>query len=282
MEVRVASPDYFHALGIPVKRGRFFSDADTPSAPKVAILSESAARKYFPNEDPIGKRIELGWGRGPGTPRAGGEVVGIVGDVKELGLAEDFPAEIYLPMRQWPLRGMTIVARTAVPPLSLAQEATRAVHKIDANLPVAKIRTVESILHESIAQPRFYMVLLATFASVALVLAALGIFGVMSYTVSQRTREIGIRIALGAHGGSVVSMVVRQAMRLAITGLALGLIAALALSRTLTTLLFNLSPTDPLTFVVVATVLATVAFVASYIPARRAARVDPMVALRIE
>jgi putative ABC transport system permease protein len=282
MEVRVASPEYFQTIGIPLRRGRLFTAADTADAPWVVLLSESAARKYFPHEDPIGKQIEMGWGRGPGTRRAGGEVVGIVGDVKELGLDEEFPAEIYLPLRQWPVRGMAVVARTAVPPTSIAEEATRTVHEIDANLPVANLRTVEEIVSESIAQPRFYMLLLATFAAVALALAAIGIFGVMSYTVSQRTREIGIRMALGARGGSVVTMVVRQAMLLASAGLLVGVAAALALSRTMTTLLFDLSPTDPLTFAAVATTLATVAFLASYLPARRAARVDPMVALRAD
>jgi putative ABC transport system permease protein len=282
MEVRIASPDYFRTLGIPLKLGRPFTDADTVTAPWVAVLSESAARKYFPNENPIGKQIEMGWGKGPGTRRAGGEVVGIVGDVKELGLEEEFPAEIYLPMRQWTVSDMTIVARADVPPLSLVDQAKESVHEMDASLPVSKIRTVENIVAESIAQPRFYMLLLAAFASVALVLAAIGIFGVMSYTVSQRTREIGIRMALGAHASTVVSLVVRQAMWLAVFGLTLGLGAALMLSRAMTTLLFDLSPTDPLTFATVATLLAAVAFVASYLPARRAASVDPMVALRAE
>ena len=282
MEVRVATPDYFRTLGIPLKRGRAFTDADTAQSPRVVVLSEAAVRKHFANEDPIGKRVELGWGKGPGTPRAGGEVIGIVGDVKELGLDEEFPAEIYLPMRQWPVGRMSMVMRTAVEPMSLAEAATEAIHEIDPNLPVANMRSVEEIVSRSIAQPRFYMLLLAAFAAVALVLAAIGIFGVMSYMVSQRTREIGIRMALGAQGGSVVSMVVRQAMLLAGGGLVLGLIAALALSRTMTTLLFDLSPTDPVTFASVAGVLAFVAFLASYLPARRAASVDPMEALRAE
>lgn len=282
MEVRVATPDYFRTLGIPLTKGRLFADSDTAQTANVALLNEAAARRYFSTEDPIGKRIELGWGRGPGTPRAGGEIVGIVGDVRERGLDEDYPAEIYLPMRQWPVARMTMVARTTVPPLGLAAELTQAVHDVDANLPVSNIRTVQDVVSESIAQPRFYMLLLATFAAVALVLAAIGIFGVMSYTVSQRTREIGIRMALGAQGGRVVSMVVGQAMLLAAAGLALGLAAALALSRTMTTLLFDLSPTDPMTFAIVAAVLALVAFLASYVPARRAAGVDPMLALRAE
>jgi len=280
LEVRVATTDYFQTLGVPLKRGRLFADPDAVTTPWVAVLNESAARKYFPDEEAIGKRIELGWGKN-GT-RWSGEVVGIVGDVRERGLDEEFPAGIYLPMRQWPVGGMSIVARTAVPPLTLADEVKQAANEIDANLPVSSIRTVEEIVSESIAQPRFYMLLLAAFAAVALVLAAIGIFGVMSYTVSQRTREIGIRMALGAHGGSVVSMVVRQAMVLAIAGLAIGLAAALALSQTMTTLLYDLSPTDPLTFATVGALLGLVAFFASYLPARRAAGVDPMVALRAD
>ena len=282
LEVRVATPDYFRTLGIPLERGRLFTAADTAQGPRVAILSEAAARRHFPNEDPIGKRIELGWGRGPGTPRAGGEVVGIVGDVREYGLDEEYPAEIYLPLQQWPVGRMTMVVRTAVPPLSLADEVKQAVKEIDPNLPVSNVRTVRDLVAESIAQPRFYMVLLATFASLALMLAAIGIFGVMSYTVSQRTREIGIRMALGAGASSVVSMVVRQAMRLAVIGLTLGVVAALALSQTMAALLFDLSPTDPLTFATVAAILALVSFFASWLPARRAASVDPMVALRAE
>ncbi len=282
MHVRVATPDYFRTIGIPLMHGRVFSDSDTLTAPWVVVLSESAVRKHFPNEDPIGKRIELGWGKGPGTRRAGGEVVGVVGDVKELGLDDEVPPEIYLPMRQWTVGRMTFVARTDVAPLSLAESVQQAVHEIDPNLPVSNIRTVEDVIARSIAQPRFYMLLLGAFAFVALVLAAIGIFGVMSYTVSQRTREIGIRMALGARSGSVVSMVVGQAMMLAIAGLILGLVAAAALSQTMTTLLFDLSPTDPITFGTVGAVLAVVAFLASYLPARRAASVDPMAALRAD
>jgi putative ABC transport system permease protein len=281
MEVRVATPDYFRTLGVPLKRGRVFTNADTAQTTPVVILSETAAARYFPNEDPIGKRIEMGWSRRD-KKRAGGEVIGVVGNVKELGLDEEFPAEIYLPMRQWPVGRMAMVARTAVPPMSLADEVKQAVQELDANLPVNQIRTVEAVVAESIAQPRFYMLLLGVFAAVALVLAAIGIFGVMSYMVSQRTREIGIRMALGAQGGSVVSMVVRQAMLLAGAGLFVGMIAALALSRTMTTLLFDLSPTDPVTFATVIAVLACVAFLASYLPARRAANVDPIEALRAE
>jgi putative ABC transport system permease protein len=282
MEIRVADPEYFHTLGVPLRAGRLLTAADNAQSPQVALLSMAAAKRYFPNENPIGKRIIMGWGKGPGTPRAGGEVVGIVGDVKEIGLDEENPPEIYVPLQQWPVRSMALVMRADVPPTSLGDAARQAVHQIDASLPVAEMRTVEEIVAKSISQPRFYMLLLAIFAVVALTLAAIGIFGVMSYSVSQRTREIGIRMALGAQGGRVVTMVVRQAMLLAGVGLLFGLGSALALTRTMATLLFDLSPTDPMTFFTVAAVLAGVAFLASYLPARRAARVDPIVALRAE
>jgi putative ABC transport system permease protein len=284
MQVRVATLDYFRTMGIPLKKGRFFSEADKATSPQVVLLSESAVKEYFPHEDPLGKRITMGWGRGKGSAnrRAGGEIVGIVGDVKELGLDEENPPEIYLPMRQWPLRFMTMVMRTDVPPTTLAAPVREAVHDIDANVPVSKVRTVEDVVAASISQPRFYMTLLAVFAAVALALAAIGIFGVMSYAVSERTREIGIRMALGAPARQVISMVVRQAMSLAGAGLVAGLVSALVLSRTMTSLLFQLSPTDPATFAMVGMVLSGVALAASYLPARRAARVDPMAALRSE
>ena len=282
LEVRVASVDYFKTMGISLLRGRGFTSADREGSPQVALLSQAAVNEFFPNEDPIGKKIILGWGRGKDKPRAGGEVVGIVGDVKELGLDEENPPQIYLPHAQLPTHDMNIAVRTDVPPLTLAKAVRTAVHELDANVPIAKLATMERVVADSISQPRFYMLLLAAFAGVALLLAAVGIFGVISYAVAQRTREIGIRIALGAHENRVIGMVVRQAMTPAIIGVAIGVGAALVLSRTLTTLLFSLSPTDPPTFVTVAVVLALVALMASYIPARRAARVDPIVALRSE
>jgi predicted permease len=282
MQVRVATPDYFSTVGIPLKRGRGFSEDDKAGTPRVVLITESAARQFFPGEDPIGKTIALGWGRGPGKPRAGGEVVGIVGDVKGAGLDEPNPPQIYLPMRQWPVSFMTVVLKTAVPPTSLADAVRAEVYAVDANLPVSNVSTLDAIVATSISQQRFYMLLLTIFASVALVLAAIGIFGVLSYAVSQRMREIGIRMALGASGRTLVSLIVGQALVLVVSGVLAGTIAALFVSQTMTKMLFGISAADPVTFAGVAAILVGVALFASYLPARRATRVDPIVALRAE
>jgi putative ABC transport system permease protein len=282
MQVRVATPEYFSTLGIPLKRGRMFTEDDRLQSPKVVLITEAAAKQYFPNEDPIGRTIKLGWGRGPGKPRAGGEVVGIVGDIKAEGLDEPNPPQIYMPLRQWPVSFMTVVLKTSVPPTSLTEAARAQVAAIDPNLPLSNIGTLDAIVAKSISQQRFYMTLLSVFAAVALVLAAIGIFGVLSYAVSQRTREIGIRMALGAQERTVIGLVVRQAMALVAAGVVAGTLLALYLSQTMTKMLFSVRPTDPTTFVSVAAVLAGVALLASYLPARRATRVDPIVALRSE
>jgi putative ABC transport system permease protein len=283
MQVRVATPGYFQTIGIPLKRGRFFSDSDRWGSPQVVLITEAAAKQYFPNEDPIGKRITLGWGRGENKPRAGGEVVGIIGDVKDAGLDEPDPPQIYLPYRQWPIGSMSFLLKTAVPPESVADPVRRTVYSMDGNLPVGNVRTLETLVARSISQPRFYMTLLTVFASVALALAAIGIFGVLSYAVAQRTREIGIRMALGAHQRTVVRLIVRDAMIMASVGVAIGTVAAFLLTEWLVAkLLFNTSPYDPATFTIVAVALAAVSLAAAYVPARRATRVDPIVALRAE
>jgi putative ABC transport system permease protein len=282
MQVRVATPDYFQTIGIPLKRGRLFTEDDKPGSPRVVMITESAARQYFPNEDPIGKTIALGWGRGPGKPRAGGEVVGILGDVKDAGLNEPNPPQIYLPFRQWPVSGMTVVLATSVPPMSLTDAVRNEVYALDGNLPVSNASTLDAVVAKSISQQRFYMLLLSIFAFVALVLAAIGIFGVLSYAVSQRTREIGIRMALGAQERTVIRLIVRQAMLLVAAGVAAGLVFGLLLSQTMSKMLFDVAPTDPTTYITVSTVLGAVALLASYLPARRATRVDPIVALRAE
>ena len=282
MQVRVATPNYFSTIGVPLVRGRFFTDGDRVGTEKVVVITQAAARQFFPNEDPIGKSIKVGWGKGPGKPRAGGRVVGIVGDMKDAGLAEANPPQIYMPLGQWPVSFMAVVVKTNVPPMSLTDAVRSEVGAVDPNLPVSNVNTLDAIVAKSISQQRFYMLLLAIFAGVALALAAIGIFGVLSYAVSQRTREIGIRMALGAQEGTVIGLIVRQAMLLVGTGVVAGTVLALVLSQTISTMLFNVTPTDPVTFALVAALLVSVALFASYLPARRATRVDPIVALRAE
>jgi len=285
MQIRVASPGYFQTIGIPVKRGRAFTDDDRPGTQQVVVITESAAKQFFPNEDPIGKTITLGWGKTNKAgvhQAAGGRIVGIVGDVKDAGLNEPNAPQLYMPLRQWPIGWMSIVMKTAVPPESLTQATRAVVYSIDPDLPSSNVSTLDHIVARSISQPRFYMLMLGTFAALALTLAAIGIFGVLSCAVSQRTREIGIRMALGAQERLVVRLIVRQAMMLVAGGLVCGTAAALFLSRTMTNMLFLVDPTDPVTFAAVAAVLSGVAMLASYLPARRATRVDPIIALRAE
>jgi putative ABC transport system permease protein len=282
METRVATPGYFATLGIPVVRGRSFQASDDATAPQVVLLSEAAVRRFFPGEEPLGKVLKIGLGRGEGKRKAGGEVVGIVGDVRDLGLAEELPAEVYLPYGQFQTGTLDMAVRTALSPRSLARSVEAVVGGLDPQLPVARLATLDEVVARSISEPRFYVVLLGAFAGTALLLAALGIFGVMSYAVVQRSREIGIRIALGAHPREVLRMVLGQALILAAAGVAIGLAGALAVSRAISGLLFDLSPTDPATLAAMAVALTLVAAVASYLPARRAMRVDPVIALRSE
>jgi putative ABC transport system permease protein len=277
-EVRVADHNYFRLMGIPVTRGRAFTADDRAGSPQVALLTESAVRRHFAGEDPIGKFIEVGWRRN--DSRVAGEVVGIVSDVKSHGLDQDAPAQIYFPVAQVPTESMAFVMRTATAPESMLQAARAAVGRVDSALPVNRLETLEEHVAASVAQRRFFMLLLVTFASVALILAAIGIFGVLSYLVAQRTREIGIRVALGARRGTVIAMVLRQALSSAGLGVTIGILAAMGLSRYMKTMLFDLTPTDPLTFTVVGATLLGVALVAAWIPARRAVTVDPTSALR--
>ncbi|HEV2130004.1 MAG TPA: ABC transporter permease, partial [Longimicrobiaceae bacterium] len=280
IDVRFASSGYLQTLGIPVLRGRGFTDQDRPGTLRVVLISETAARHYFPGEEAIGRRIELGMSR-RGQP-LGGEVVGIVGDVRNEGLSQDPPPMLYLSNDQTATRMASLVVRSHGEPRELMAAVRREVAAMDPNLPLFNIRTLEETLGEAISQPRFYMLLLSIFAGSALVLAAIGIFGVMSYAVVQRTREIGIRMALGADPRSVLRMVVGRALGLAALGVLLGLLGSLAGTRILSGLLFGVAPTDPLTLAGVATVLFGVAGIASYLPARAATRVDPNVALRYD
>ncbi|HVO12426.1 MAG TPA: ABC transporter permease [Vicinamibacteria bacterium] len=281
MEVRVVTPGYLSTMGIPLRRGRGLRPEDGPESPQVVVLSETAVRRFFPGEDPIGKTIRLGLGRGRGR-KAGGEVVGVVGDVKERGLAAEHPPEIYVPYAQFPVHSMDLVLRTSVEPRSLAPVVERVVHGLDPQLPVAGVATLDQILARSVSEPRFYMLLLGCFAGVALFLAALGLFGVMSYAVSQRTRELAVRMALGARRGELLKMVLRDAALLSAVGVGAGLLGALLASRAIAAMLFALSPTDPATLAAVAALLLAVALLAAWLPARRATRVDPTIALRAE
>jgi putative ABC transport system permease protein len=271
------SADYFKAMGIPLLRGRVFTEQDTRNSTRVAVISDSMAKRVFPNEDPIGKRIHVT--NGPTVFR---EIVGIVGDVKQYGLDQDTTLQTYEPYTQQPFSFMTLVVRTAGDPTNLTSAIRNQVLSIDKEQPVSGVRTLEQRVSTSIAQQRFSMLLLGVFAAVAMVLAAVGIYGVLSYAAAQRTHEIGIRMALGARAGNVLKMVIGQGMKLALAGVALGSGAALALTQLMKRLLFGVTAADPMTYVVIALSLTLVALFACWIPARRAAKVDPMVALRVE
>ncbi|HMZ18054.1 MAG TPA: ABC transporter permease, partial [Blastocatellia bacterium] len=275
-EEMTISPDYFTALGVPLLRGRFFNDADKEN---ILIINEAMARRYFPNEDPVGKRLQTG-DPSPNSPWE--TIVGVVGNVKYTGLDADDSPTMYVPYTtpgwaSWS-RSMYLVVRTTGAPSSLASALRREVNALDGDLPLTNVRAMEQVIHESVAEPRFRTSLLGLFAAVALLLAGIGIYGVISYAVTERRHEIGIRMALGAQRGDVMRLVVKQGMLLAGVGIAIGLAASLALTRLMKTLLFGVSATDPLTFGGIALLLALVALAACWIPARRATKVDPMIA----
>jgi putative ABC transport system permease protein len=271
------SPGYFKAMGIPLIKGRYFTEQDRKDSLRVAIINETMAKKFFPDEDPIGKGIHVT--NGPEVYR---EIVGIVGDVKHYGLDQTTNVQTYEPYTQQPFSFMTLVVRSAADPTSLGPAIRGEVLGIDKEQPVASIRPLDQLLAASIAQQRFSMLLLGIFASVAMVLAGVGLYGVMSYSVTQRTHEIGIRMALGAAQRDVLKLVVGHGMILTLVGVALGLVSAFALTRLMSTLLFGVSATDPVTFAAIPVAITAVALVACAVPARRAIKVDPMVALRYE
>jgi putative ABC transport system permease protein len=274
-----ASPRYFSVMRIPLIRGRLFNASDSPSSPPVVLISNALARRYFANQNPLGGHMVFGF---PLNGAASREIVGVVGDVHDVSLGKKPEAMMYVPFAQAPLYGCEVIVRSRLSASAVAAAIRTETHNIDKNLPVTDIATLPGALSASVAEPRFRSQILGLFSAIALALAAVGIFGVISYSVSRRTREIGIRIALGATPASVRRLVIGESAKLVFFGLATGIPAALVLTRFLSTLLFDVRPADPVTFVGVAVLLALVAFAASYIPARRAMRVDPMVALRYE
>ena len=276
INTRSVSPGYFRTLGISMIKGRDFSDTDKSDAPKAAIINNDLARIYFSGEDPIGKRITFDEGE------SWLSIVGMIEDVKQLGLDSTAKPEVYFPYLQAPERSVSIVVRTTSSPLSMVAVMRSQIQEIDKDLPIAEVKTMRQLLSESISGRRFNMLLLTVFATLALVLAAVGIYGVMSYSVSQRTHEIGIRMALGARTSEVLRLVVGQGMVLTAAGLGAGVIASLFLTRLMESMLFGVTATDPITFLAVSVLLAGVALAACFVPARRAAKVDPMVALRYE
>jgi len=274
-QYRSVTPGYFQTLGIPLVRGRLIEASDWTENVPVMVINESMARLYFPDEDPVGEFL--------GVPMAGRiEIVGIVGDVRHASLQADVLPEMYVSYRQFSLSDMTLVVRGDSEAAGLAAMVRERVRNLDPTLPLTQIATMEGLISESLAQPRFNMVLLVGLAATALLLAAVGIYGVVSYSVVQRRGEIGVRMALGADAGHTRKLVIGQAMMVAAIGVTLGLVAALALARLIAGLLYGVNPNDPLTLVVGATVLLGVAAVAAAVPAARATRVDPVVALRSE
>ncbi|HEV2296968.1 MAG TPA: ABC transporter permease [Candidatus Acidoferrales bacterium] len=277
----VVSPGYFSAVGTPILRGRAFVDSDTANSMPVAIVSATFVKKYWPDgQDPVGKQIAP---KDPAYPLA--TIVGIAADVKHVSLRDAPSPEMYVPYTQkiWtPLLTMNVVLRTAQDPASLAANARAAIHSVDPDLPVADVKTLDNIVGDSVVQPRFAVLLLGAFGGLAVLLAAVGMYGVISYSVAQRTQEIGIRIALGAQRGNVLQIVFGQGSRLAAVGIVIGLVVAIGVTRLMSSFLYGVGATDPLTFAGVAILLALVALAACYIPARRAMKVDPTIALRYE
>ena len=277
----LSSEDYFQTMGVKLVRGRLFDARDVANAPGVAIVDETLARKYWGTEDPVGKRISF---EGPDDQPRWREIVGLIEHVRNEGLEGESRGQYYSPYSQATGGGpnLYVVVRTDGDPASLAPSVRNAITSVDRDMPVFRVATMEQMVADSLAQRRFSMLLFGIFASLALVLAVVGLYGVMSYGVAQRTHEIGLRMALGAQGRDVLRMVVGQGMGLVGAGLGIGLLGAFALTRLMSSLLYGVSATDPLTYAGIAILLGAVALLASYLPARRATKVDPMVALRYE
>ena len=275
----VVVPDYFRTMGITLLAGRDFNDADAKDAPDVTIIEERLARQYWPNESPLGKRVRFG---PPEDNEPWHTIVGVVSTVRDQSMQEETRPSVYLPHQKVPVTSMTLVARTAVNPHDFIGAVRREVAQLDPDLPVSEVATMEEVVAESIWQPRLYAMLFAVFAGGALLLALIGIYGVMAFLVQTRTHEIGVRMALGATARDVFKLIVGRGMKLTVVGVLIGVAGAIALTRLMHSLLFNTSATDPFTFILISLLLSLAAFFACYIPARRAAKVDPLVALHYE
>ncbi len=286
---RFIGPHYFQTLSVPVTRGRAFSERDSLIAPPVMIINEAMAKKYWPNENPLGERMTLGQGLGPQFEEPPREIIGIVRDVRESGLNQPAPPVMYVPMAQLSDRfvafanaviPVTWMVRTTPPPFTLTEAVREEFLSIDNQLAVARIRTLESANSETLVRESISMRLLGVFAAIALVLASVGIYGLMSHSVEQRTQELGVRISLGASRSDILTLVLGHAMKLSILGVLIGVLGAIGLTRLLSSLLFGVDPIDPLTFIGVSLMLTSVTFIAAYIPTRRAMAVNPVIALR--
>lgn len=271
-DVRMSAPGYFETMKIPLLRGRFLDERDTEDGPRTSVINDTMARRYFPDGDPIGQFIQ--------NPHGRSEVVGVIADVRNQGLDSEPKKQVYLPLRQSPVNGLTLVARTERDPMLFASAVRRAIWEVDAQQSIYDLSTMDQMLARAVFLPRLSTTLLAAFAGTALLLAALGLYGVLSYSVNQRTREIGLRMALGAQREDTLRLVVRNSMKLMACGVGLGLLAAILLARSISGIIYGVSPFDLPAFAMAAVVLMTAGFVASLIPARRATRIDPMVALR--
>lgn len=274
IDIEAISPQWFQTMRVPLRGGREFTAADNAQAPKVVIVNETFARNFWPNENPLDKHVVIG--RMP-LPA---QVVGIAADIKNRGLDQDTQPQLYLPFPQLPWSNMNLLIRTAVAPQSISAAVRAQIAAVDPDQPVTHIQTVEELVDNSRAQPRFTMLLLAVFSATALALAIIGVYGVLSYSVAQRRQEFGIRLALGAEHRTILRLVVRQGLLLAISGIALGLVAALLLTRLMSTMLYKVGTLDLLTFLLAPLVFLGIALLASYLPARRATKVNPLEALK--
>jgi putative ABC transport system permease protein len=275
----IVTPNYFETMGTPLLDGRTFGDADNATAPRVVVINESLARRTWPGENPIGRRLKQGW---PEMTTPWREVIGVVGDVKFEGLAENTPLQVYMPLAQEPTPDLAIAVRTAVPPASVQASIETAIRAVDRDLPIFTVRTMERVIDTSVGRERMSVLVLSVFAFVALVLASVGLYGLVAHSVTERTHEIGVRMALGANPRDVIALVVGEGLSMAVAGVVVGLAGSLALAQSIRTLLFGVAPTDPPTFAAVTALLLGVATIACSLPAWRATRLDPTEALRAE